>query len=200
MHHTPAKDRKKYISTHFKFPIEFIEEYLPTDNFIKNHSKTSSNHSANGKGFLNDAELSLYYKHKLAIELVNKSQQFSLIIEDDIEKVDFNLELMTNLFIKLMIENDTDLLFVGSYGNSNLPFTNPGILCNQNTLSRCTHAYIINPKCSLQLINHLNNIKAPIDWQFNYAIQDLSLRSCWSYPHIYQRTERQKISSLIRKT
>ena len=200
LHHSPDLERKQYLLENFTtHNWHWITDYLPTDKRILKHPRIYCEHSANKQNFLNSAELSLFYKHKLAIEMIYQKQEFSFVVEDDIEYPNFNLEETIGIFVKLMIKQSTDILFVGSYGNCDLNSQIPNILCNNHTLSRCTHAYILNPKCSSRLIEHLSVVKAPIDWQLNYAINDLKLKSCWSSPHIYQRTEKRKIPSLIRK-
>jgi|688.fasta_scaffold30177_9 hypothetical protein len=200
LHHIPATDRKEYLLKNFDTNNwHWITDYLPTDEQIVNHRRVSCEHSANKQNFLNAAELSLFYKHKLAIEIINQKQEFSLIVEDDIERPNFDLQDTINIFLRMMLEHSTDILFVGSYGNCDLNLQSPNILCNNYTLSRCTHAYILNPKCSKMLSKYLADVKAPIDWQLNYAINDLNLKSCWSSPHLYQRTEKMHIASLIRK-
>lgn len=200
-HHTPATDRKQYITENFiktyNLNVIWIEDYLPTDIRITEHFRVFCKHAANGS-FLNNAELSLFYKHKLAIELINNSQEFGVIIEDDIAKPDFDLVSFVTTFTKAMQDNNIELLFIGSFGQCDIMSKKPILLCNEYTLSRCAHAYIVNPKICNKLLKHLDNVVAPIDWQLNYAIEELNLKSCWSYPHIYQRTEKHQIPSLIR--
>lgn len=199
LHHTLATDRKEYLLKNFDTKNWYwITDYLPTDELIVNHPIVYCEHSANKQNFLNAAELSLFYKHKLAIEIINQKQEFSFIIEDDIEKPNFELFSILNIFINLMKEQKTDILFIGSYGSYDINFQEPTLFCNSYTLSRCAHAYIINPKCSNVLLDYLNDIKAPLDWQLNYAIRDLNLKSCWGYPYIYQRSEKNIINSLLR--
>jgi hypothetical protein len=199
LHHTPAEDRKKYLLENFDTTHwHWITDFLPTDDFIINHTKVYSEHSANGQGFLNNAELSLFYKHKLAIELISKEQNYGIILEDDIESITFDLSTIICIFIQLMKKENTDILFIGSYGSLDVYFDKPSLLCKDFTLSRCAHAYIVNNKCSIKLLKYLSVVKAPIDWQLNYAIKDLKLKSCWSYPHLYQRSEKKQTISLLR--
>ena len=199
IHHKPANDRKLYIESNIKLEnIVWIEEYHPLSNFIDTHPKIYCEHSAN-RSFLNNAELSCYYKHLLAISDINNSQDYGFVFEDDIEKPGFELSETLMRLKQLMEENYIDILFVGSFADCDLRSETTQIFCNESTLkSRCAHAYIISPNKSQIIIEYINNIKAPFDWQLNYAIKDLNLKSCWSYPHIYQRTEKNKIASLLR--
>lgn len=198
LHHTPATERKEYLLNNFDTKgWLWIEDFLPTDDNIRNHPTIYSEHSSN-KIFLSLSELSLFYKHKLAIELICGHKEFALIIEDDIALPNFEFYSTLSILLNLMKKEGTDLLFVGSYGSCDLKCEAPTIVCSKNTLTRCAHAYIVNPSCSKLLLNYLNDINSPLDWQLNYAIQDLNLKSCWSYPHIYQRSEKKQIRSLLR--
>ena len=199
LHHTPAKERKEYLIANFNTSDwVWVEDYLPTEDFIKSHTKIYSEHAANRQGYLNNQEISLFYKHKLAISKISEKNNFGLIVEDDIMTPEFNLIKTLDILIKLMDEADSDILFVGSYGNCDLKFEEPTLVCNNNTLSRCAHAYILNPKCSNIFLENLSTIKHPFDWQLNHIIDHLGLNSCWSYPHIYQRSEKKQTGSLLR--
>lgn len=198
IHHKPSKDRKLFIHKNINLRnIKWVTEYLPSSEFIINHPKIYSEHSAN-QNYLSLAELSCYYKHLLAISMINESQEYGFIFEDDIDKPEFELKKTLNIFLTLMKENNTDILFVGSFGNYDLKLDEIQVYCNPLTNSRCAHAYIISPIKVKTIIKYITNIKSPLDWQLNYAIQDLQLKSCWSYPHIYQRTEKKQIPSLLR--
>lgn len=198
-HHLPATDRRDYLRSRFDTESwHWITDYLPTDEMIARHPTVLSEHAANGRGFLNAAELSLYHKHRLAIELIEQSQEYSLIVEDDIEAPDFDVQDVAAMFVRAMREAEIDLVFVGSYAGSDISASQPTLVCNDHTLSRCTHAYLVRPTCASRILEHLSTVRAPIDWQLNFAIRELRLRCCWSWPHIYQRSERGRLASLIR--
>jgi GR25 family glycosyltransferase involved in LPS biosynthesis len=199
IHHDEAIDRKEYINNHFGYlNIEWITSYRPDSTFIQQHNKVYCEHAAN-RSYLNNNELSCYYKHFDAIKTIANSQEDGFVFEDDILAVDYDLLDITNHFRNLINLNECDILFVGSYNGYDMEYhSEPYICCNSSTLSRCAHAYIITNKCATKITNYLSNIVAPLDWQLNYAIQALQLKSCWSYPHIYQRTEQNKLKSLLR--
>jgi GR25 family glycosyltransferase involved in LPS biosynthesis len=199
IHHEDAVDRKQYITHHFGYlNITWITSYHPNSIFIQQHNKVYCEHAAN-RSYLNNNELSCYYKHFDAIKTIRDSQEDGFVFEDDILAIDYDLLDITNHFRNLINLNECEILFVGSYSGYDMEYrSEPYICCNSSTLSRCAHAYIITNKCANKTINYLNNIVAPFDWQLNYAIQDLQLKSCWSYPHIYQRTEQNKLKSLLR--
>jgi GR25 family glycosyltransferase involved in LPS biosynthesis len=194
-------DRKNYIVENYSIAhnitIKWIENFLPDCDFISNHSKVESIHAANSK-YLNNAELSCYYKHQFALNLIAQTKDYGLIIEDDVEKPQFDFILTMNIFLDLMQKNKCDILFVGSFANHDLFYTEPKIVCNKKTKSRCAHAYVVSPDAAQKLVKGLKNIFLPLDWQLSYLIDSLSLKSCWSYPHIYQRTEKKLIRSLLR--
>lgn len=203
IHHNIAYDRKFYIQEKINLPqneIIWIEDFSPFDNFIANHTPINCEHAASNNR-LNNAELSCYYKHRSAIKQLSSSQDYGFIFEDDILQPTFNDKLIDTLeiFYNLMLINSADILFIGSFDMYDLSYSDtPYIINNNSTLSRCAHAYIISYFAASMINECLNNIIAPIDWQLNYCIQALNLRSFWSYPHIYQKTEKGLIKSLIR--
>jgi len=202
IHHSEAIDRKEYIHNNFihKFQINvnWIELFHPRSIEIQDHKKIHSIHSANKK-YLNYAELSCFMKHRYAVALIAAGTNHGFIFEDDIESPSFNFNSAVDYFVDQMTIYNIDLLFVGSFTNHDLsPTTNYNIVCSDQTLSRCAHAYIVSNQCAKILYDYLLDIKAPFDWQLNYGINDLNLRSCWSYPHINQRTEKKQIKSLLR--
>lgn len=199
IHHDLAVDRKEYIVKNIPIKnVIWITSYPPTSNFITSHQKVYSEHSSN-KSFLSLSELSCYYKHLEAIKKIGDSHSYGFVFEDDIEKPPFDIVPTVEKFAQDMRKNDIDILFIGSYGSFDLPYTNYNIVCNQNTqASRCAHAYMINNNIVDKIKHALLDIKAPFDWQLNFIIHEFNLKSGWTYPHIYQRTEKQKIRSLLR--
>lgn len=203
VHHSDALDRKIYISNIFKkynIEINWIVNDHPNDIKEKYSDKIIySEHAANNIN-LNIFEISCFLKHKNAIEQISKTDEFGIIIEDDIKEPSFDFISIVEDLCCSMKNNNCDILFIGSFANYDLPNINdnPYIVCNNNTMSRCCHAYIVNNNIAEVLSNYLDTIKAPLDWQINYAIQDLNLKSCWSYPQIYQRTEKKELNSLLR--
>lgn len=203
IHHSDAIDRKifieKYYINKYNMNIIWIEDFHPSSAIIQNHKKIYSKHSAN-KEYLNNNELSCYLKQQKAINAIADSQEYGFILEDDVSEPSFDLVNTIKNFYHQMKTESCDILFIGSFSIYDLPNINnqPYIYCNKNTLSRCAHSYIVSNNCANQLVNYLEDIKAPFDWQLNFAIKDLNLKSCWSYPHIYQRTEKKQIKSLLR--
>lgn len=200
-HHYLATDRKEYINANIVKPynidICWIEKYKPESTFIKNHPIVHNIHAAN-KQHLNAAELSCYYKHYLAIRNIAESKTDGIILEDDVEAPQFDFNSAITYLHELMIIKGCDILFVGSFDKYDLNYTEPTIVINEHTKSRCAHCYIVRSNIANELQQYLFEPKMPLDWQLSYAIKDLGLRSGWSWPHIYQRTEKNKLKSLLR--
>lgn len=200
-HHYLATDRKEYINANIVKPynidICWIEKYKPESTFIKNHPIVHNIHAAN-KQHLNAAELSCYYKHYLAIRNIAESKTDGIILEDDVEAPQFDFNSAITYLHELMIIKGCDILFVGSFDKYDLNYTEPTIVINEHTKSRCAHCYIVRSNIANELQQYLFEPKMPLDWQLSYAIKDLGLRSGWSWPHIYQRTEKNTLPSLLR--
>jgi GR25 family glycosyltransferase involved in LPS biosynthesis len=200
-HHDLAIDRKEYIYTNIVKPYDidicWIEKYRPDSTFIKNHPIVHNIHAAN-RQYLNASELSCYYKHYLAIRNIAESKTDGIILEDDIESPRFDFKNVISDLHELMIIQECDILFVGSFDKYDLNYQYPSILMNQLTKSRCSHCYIVRSNIAHKLANYLFSPSMPLDWQLNYAITDLELKSGWSWPHVYQRTEKNMLPSLIR--
>jgi GR25 family glycosyltransferase involved in LPS biosynthesis len=198
-HHLPATDRKEYLCDHFDTrQWHWVTDYLPTDKVIAEHPVVHCEHAAHGQGVVSAAELSLYYKHLRAIGLIALRQEFALIVEDDIEPPNFDFARAVDDFVEMMKDHSADLVFVGSLTGFDVTADRPALFHGERTLTRCTHAYIVNPACAARLSKHLQSPRAPIDWHLNYAIQELGLKSCWSWPHVNQRTEKNRLPSLLR--
>jgi hypothetical protein len=204
LHHSPAIERKQYLLKFFeqqKLDVEWIENFLPEDDIVINYPKIQSIHSANGSGILNYAEVSLLLKHVLAIDKIRTIDDYAIIFEDDIKQVDFNFDWMASKFMELAKEQGVDIVWIGSSDNHkcNLePSEEPRIISNSNTKSRLAHCYMINSNTANKVFVDYSNFKHPADWQWNHIISELNLKSAWSYPHIYQRTDTKETPSLLR--
>jgi GR25 family glycosyltransferase involved in LPS biosynthesis len=204
LHHTPAIDRKQYLLNFFEthqLNVEWIEDFLPDSEIVLNHPKIESCHAANGSKILNNGEISLFLKHLLAIDKIRTIDDYGVIFEDDIKDVDFNLNETISKFVELAQENSIDVLWIGSsdrYSCNLQPSEEPKILSNNNTKTRLTHCYMIHSNTAQKVYDEFANIKHPTDWQWNYVIDKLNLKSAWSYPHIYQRTDTKETPSLLR--
>lgn len=204
LHHSPCVERKKYLLNLFikhKIEVEWIEDFLPDSKEVLSTKKVYSEHAANRIGVLNNAEISLLLKHGLAIKKTQDIEDYAIIFEDDIQDFDFNFHQTIAKFIELMEKYNVDVLWVGSSINHNMDLPSnhePTILSDSSTKSRLTHCYIIHSKLAKKIYSEYIDFKHPSDWQWNYIIDKLNLKSAWSYPHIYQRTDTKQIASLLR--
>lgn len=205
IHHLPAIERRlhmeKFVDLFALKNIEWITDYGPDSIEVEilEESKIECHHSANGK-YLNFSEISCYLKHKKVLRNLTKSNfDYGIVIEDDVEIPNFDFNSTVQKFITEMEKNNAEFLSVGSFGKFDLEKTEFPYIKKDNTNStRCLHCYIIKKTIAEKCLDYLEDIKAPVDWQFNYAIRDLNIKNYWSYPHIYQKTERGSMKSLIR--
>jgi GR25 family glycosyltransferase involved in LPS biosynthesis len=201
LHHLPAIDRKIYLSNMFKkqsIEINWIEDFLPDCEKVKNQEKVFSQHAANGH-YLNDAEISCFFKHAHAIEKIAHSNDIGVIFEDDIENPDFDLKIFCESISQY--SKDNCIIFIGSYTGADLIPQNQKnyeIYFSKNFKSRCAHAYMLNSNVAKNILQELNKIILPFDWQLNHIIEKLNLNVGWTAPHINQRTEKGKLQSLLR--
>ena len=72
------------------------------------------------------------------------------------------------------------------------------ILSNHKTRNRLSHCYMIHSDTAQKIYNDYIDFKHPSDLQWDYIIEKFNLKSAWSYPHIYQRTDTKEIHSLLR--
>lgn len=202
IHHAPSIDRKLYMDELFYEnsinPI-WITEFLPNCDEVVNHSKIYSEHAANKK-YLNNAEISLYLKQKLALELIKRSNRIGVICEDDLEKPNFLLKNFCMEILPNFIKEDGDILFIGDTRHDCISdqYKDVDIVSEPWMKSRCAHCYMITPKSANKILNYIETPEAPFDWQLNYAIDKFNLKIYWSTKGIKQRTSENIIKSLLR--
>lgn len=202
LHHSPSIDRKAYLIEFFnaqQLAIEWIEDFLPDSEVVINHPKVHCVHAADGNNILNNAEISLCLKHILAIEKICTINDYGIIFEDDIKSTDWNMnEYIPEMINEFEIING-DILWIGSDKSMDISSKDRiKIISNKDTKARFSHCYMIHSKIANKIIDFYKQIVAPSDWQWNETIEHFQLKSCWSFPGIYQRTANKEIPSLIR--
>jgi GR25 family glycosyltransferase involved in LPS biosynthesis len=203
LHHNLAIERKKYINELLYeqniIHCEWVESFLPDCKEIITHKKINTIHASNGS-YLNNSELSCFLKHKQAIEILSKQENniYGFIFEDDIKKPDFDLASCLRIFINEMNTINSDLIFIGSYTGYHISSEKICLFCSESTKTRCAHAYLLNSQIAKKILPLLYEIYLPFDWQLNDIIEKLKIKSCWTFPHILQRTEQKEIKSLLR--
>lgn len=202
IHHSPAVDRKSYLSPFFEktlIGVQWVEEFLPTDKIVADHQEVRSEYAASNSK-LNLAEISCFMKHRLAIkQIADTNNDYGVIFEDDIEIPSFDLNKMINKFALEFSQIKGDILFIGSMKGKDITAENSdSVFYSPDFRSRCAHCYMLTSESAKKIYPFLDNIVAPFDWQLNMIINHLNLRCCWSTPHLNQRTEQGKIKSLLR--
>jgi GR25 family glycosyltransferase involved in LPS biosynthesis len=202
LHHSPAKDRKEYLELFFdkqKLNVEWIEDFLPDSEIVINYPKVRCIHAADHNNILNNAEISLCLKHILAIEKICDINDYGIIFEDDIKETEWNFNDYIPEMIKEFENINGDILWIGSDKHTDINSTDKiKIISDNTTRARFSHCYMIHSKIANKIIDFYKKITAPSDWQWNQTIKHFKLKSCWSFPSIYQRTANKEIPSLIR--
>lgn len=204
LHHTPSTERKKYLINLFdrqEISPEWIEDFLPDSDEVINFPTTKCIHSANPTGELNRAEISLCLKHVKALEKISTINDYGIIFEDDIDNPSFAIKEVLPILIDKLIHINGDILWIGSINTLHIQPKNSSdiiVYSSSQTKSRASHCYAIHSDVCKKVLEYYRDIKAPSDWQWNYTIDYFKLKSCWSYPHILQRSEQGTINSLLR--
>jgi GR25 family glycosyltransferase involved in LPS biosynthesis len=202
LHHSPAPERKEYLIDFFynqQVVVEWIEDFLPDSNEVINHPQIKCEHAADGSNILNNQEISLILKHILALKKICSIDGYGIIFEDDIKKSHWSFNEYMPLLIEEFEKMNGDILWIGSSPELDVVTTDKiKIVSDHNTLSRLAHCYMVHSKIANQVIDFYKSIIAPADWQWNITISHFNLKSCWSYPCIYQRTSLKEIHSLLR--
>lgn len=202
IHHSPAVDRKSYMVDLFALnkihDISWIEDYLPDSEDVKEWDyKVKSQHAAKD-GYLNRAEISCFLKHRKAIKYIAESGERGVIIEDDIVVPQFDMKDFIDDFLSKKCTAD-NILFIGSFGDKDISDSDDyAVHFSYSYRSRCAHAYMISADVAIKILPLLKNIEMPFDWQLNSVIEHLNLNVGWTKPHIYQRTEKGYIQSMLR--
>lgn len=204
VHHAPLIDRKNRLNDIFEkidLEVEWVEKFLPEE---IDYNKEVGNpiidkdcgyaiqqnkyiyHENVGKR-VSISELSLYLKHKYCyLEQIKHNYENILILEDDVNINSNFIEYMNNN-MEEFLEIKPDILVLGTAFNFRpVKLIGNYIHLNDNQLTRCTHAQIININCVQKIINHLYPINLPIDFKLNEIIILEQLTVAWSEPGLTQ--------------
>lgn len=214
-HHKPLIDRRNRLEKVFnelKLDVEWIEKYLPNEidyerevgNPIINKGceyaiqQNKYTYYKNVGKKVSISELSLYLKHKYCYQdQINNNYQNILILEDDVT-IENNFIDYINNNMKEFLEINPDILILGTaFSFKPTKYTGKYIHLNENQLTRCTHAQIINIKCVDKIMKHLYPINLPIDFKLNEIIILENLKVAWSEPGLQQFSLNEK-STIIK--
>lgn len=129
------------------------------------------------------SEISLLLKHNHIWEnMIENDIENVLVLEDDAL---FNDNFITdfNSYID-ELPSDYDLLWVGSCCGLHANPLENGKHIYRKDGSRCTHAYLINKKCAIKMLEYFKINNSPADFMFNEAIIKYKLNNYWLEPDI----------------
>jgi hypothetical protein len=196
LHHTPAFTRKakmdRIIEEQDITDIEWIEDFLPDSDIVSQNPIVYSEHAANGE-FLNDGEISIFLKHKLAFSKILDSNDYGLVLEDDIDYPNFLFKNTIPIFIDIMKNKKIEFLSIGSCCGLNYDLPSLGIISNRSTKTRCAHCYLTHSQTIQKINSFFSSIICPIDWQINLAIEKFDIISGWSFPYVLQDTQQKSL-------
>ncbi len=137
---------------------------------------------------LSKSELSLLYKHYIALKkIVNEKHETTLILEDDV----LFTEDFVNLFNK-HLENtpsDWDYIFPGSGCNLRI---HPSIIEDGKTAylkdhpaTKCTDSMIIKKSSAKKILSTFNKWDLPADWELNFQLKHHDMKVYWWEPPVF---------------
>jgi GR25 family glycosyltransferase involved in LPS biosynthesis len=191
-HYQQLIERKKNILlelNNVNLEAEFIIDYDKELLINSNDNKINELLKKFDKTKLNYAQISLILKH---IEIykkisVNNEYNYAVIFEDD---VIFNKNFREKFDIYFnQLPDDWDMCFLGDCCNLHIPEDKivKNINIYYNPYSKCCDSYLVSKKCSIKLINYLDNIlniSLPIDHLLNDIIKFYNLNVYWVEPTI----------------
>lgn len=198
-HYTKLVERKTYALEQLKkhnISAEWIEKFDKEDIDFDNLSNYYPRIFDNMPQFnrkMSKPEISLCLKHiEVFKDVLSKGYSNVVVFEDDIILVDdFNQKLNTYF---TQLPEDYDIFWIGSCCNLHANYIN-GINIYPALSSRCTHAYLISYSGCKKMISLLEYLNSPIDWYFNFVIQNLKLKNYWAEPDLV--TQELKFESAI---
>lgn len=200
IHHKPAKHRfqsMRELELFQEIQFNWVCTNNPYEQKILNHETIYSPHAAN-RTCLNAAELSVYYKHLDVFKIAYKNENdFSVILEDDVENPEFSIKELVEFCSNEMIKNNIFLVYIGSGLRRELP--DGPMRVELNYYNRLAHGLLINNKLITdKFIEEMEDIKHPLDIQLEHVTRRLQMPCGWSYPHIFQKTQQGTEKSLLR--
>lgn len=134
---------------------------------------------------LKKSELSLAFKHiQIYKRIVENNIKNALILEDDV--------ILINNFVKnfnFYLENnpkDWNIIFIGSGCDLRIPLEkrqkNVTAYLKDHPAGKCTDSYIINLETAKNILNSINKITLPIDFELNYLMWMNKCKVFWWEP------------------
>ena len=152
---------------------------------------------------LNEAEVSLTYKHFLCLLQIAASKEKGMIFEDDILAKPDSKKTLQYAMTKLGKNCD----YVDLGGGCELPTYQSDItLDSEGQLietspprSRTTAAYGVTPEAALKIAAELFPCIFPIDWAFQYIFIKHKMKVVWTNPACLLHGSKESMTSSIQK-
>lgn len=196
-HYTKLTDRKSLLEEEINklgLDVEWVEVYdkedINIDKMIDEHPNYLNNLHIHGHSNrkLRLSEISLIFKHNHIWEqMVENDIENVLVLEDDVVFA----EDFINRFNQYITElpNDYDLLWVGTCCGIHATVQGDSHIYKGGG-SRCTHAYMINKKCAVKMMEFHKVSNAPADFMFNEAIRRYQFKNYWLEPSLIDQNEK----------
>jgi GR25 family glycosyltransferase involved in LPS biosynthesis len=217
-HHKPLIERKDFLLKKFNdlniTNIEWVENFLPNEiedlhkrilaeyTFNENNTnivydicfhmnyygKTDFIYPENTGKHITITELSLYLKHKYALEeQIKNNYNHILILEDDV-CLPIGFINYFNISMNEFKNSNSDILVMGKSHNFTSRHIQPGkfIHFGKNQLTRCAHCIIYKLDATKKILKHLDYINFQWDFKLNEIFIKENMNIAWSEPGIIQ--------------
>lgn len=161
------------------------------DSYIANDDSFKSRHIPSWalQRELKRSEVSLIYKHHLALLMASLNNEPTLILEDDALLLPDTEKRIPAILSEF---KDSQLDYLDVAGGIDLPLessdhlSTSGIAYLHTPRSRTTAGYLISAKASAILAHHLLPLSLPLDLTFQNAFQVCNFRVGWCMPELFR--------------
>lgn len=193
LHHKPLTHRKAHMENSLKnlgINCFWVEGYGP--------SEIPDIPIIDGRpAFYNQAEHSLFLKHKFCLDTqIKNNLERILILEDDalIDSTYAGLNFV-EFYERCVAEFknlNADIMFLGTCCGIEPGGVRPDkfVYADPSYRSRCTHCYTTTLDCAKKSIKYTETNPIASDWFWNNVISSENLLSCYTSPSIFQASER----------
>ena len=149
---------------------------------------------------LKESEISLIYKHHLALLLASHNEDPTFILEDDALLKPDTVDRIPSILSEF---KESKLDYLDLAGGCNLPMqssevaNSSGITYLNIPRSRTTAGYLVSPKAALKLGNALFPISLPLDWSFQKIFLRYNFKVGWCIPELFRHGSQDIYTSSI---
>ena len=138
---------------------------------------------------LKPAEISLTYKHFLALMSISIEGEPGIVFEDDVGTIEGSKENLKRA--ERIIKEGFD--YIDLAGGCSLPIYSsdckvdlePNFIKTNPPRSRTTAGYIVNPSAAYKIAQNLFPAILPLDWSFQYIFVKESMNVGWIEPPVF---------------